>query len=489
MADEKSKQDVYNMLKFSSDNEMSNPEKARKVLQYINARGMMTSQYGILYKQRLEQISSGTDPHSCKCLICRKNAAVDGIVCDSCAYTYSGGRLTIKRPEVKKTVDARTDSQEIINAFNSFSDAAGSVASGIKQVSSGISKTKIIKEDNVVKKGVRKFANKVDSLAGGEGDVELKVRDLFKGVFKHHSSDEAEKIFICGTKTTTPSIKDISTEWPSPWLYSRVALVLLASFLILELTWNFISHNTKLLPGLIFVGSCIVPISVMVFFFETNAPRNISIFRTIQIFFIGGCASLLSSLILSNIFPSGVTTVFGAMMTGLIEEVGKAVIVAIFISRMSDCSYILNGMLIGSAVGAGFAAFESAGYAFNIFNSNVFTTVGFNAMIDNINIRAILAPGGHVAWAAISGAAIMIALGGKRFYWGVLVNPRFLGLFVIPVILHGLWDMLPLQIMLMPILKNLPDNTYYFVLIFLVWVVLLVLISNGLKEAARKANS
>lgn len=176
---------------------------------------------------------------------------------------------------------------------------------------------------------------------------------------------------------------------------------------------------------------------------------------------------MLSTLILFEIVPDGVQSFLGAIMIGIIEEVGKMLIVAFFINKMRDCVYILNGMLIGSAVGAGFAAFESAGYAFRIF----FYTADYDLMVSNINMRALLSPGGHVAWAAVTGAAIMIAMEGKRFKWEVLKSPKFLKLFVIPIILHFIWDM---PIGTKPVLVGL---------IVVIWIVLLVLLHNGLKEA------
>lgn len=428
------KQDLANILKLSAQNEVSNPEIARKVLRYVKSNNMMTSTYGKAYIQRLAQITTGTKPQTCTCLFCKKNKAVDGILCDECMTKYSGGKLIIKRPSVSRSTGGRSAS-----TTNAASAAAGTV---------------------------QKFANKIDTLAGGEGNAELRVRDLFKDVFKHHTSEEAEKIFICGTETTTPVMKDIKAEWPAPWLYSRVALWLLLAFLILEFSWSF-TRNLNLIPGMIFVGACIVPFSVMIFFFETNVPQNISIFRTVLVFFVGGCASLLSTLILFEIVPDGVQSFFGAIMIGIIEEVGKMLIVAFFINKMRDCVYILNGMLIGSAVGAGFAAFESAGYAFRIF----FYTADYDLMVSNINMRALLSPGGHVAWAAVTGAAIMIAMEGKRFKWEVLKSPKFLKLFVIPIILHSIWDM---PIGTKPVLVGL---------IVVIWIVLLVLLHNGLKEA------
>ena len=94
-------------------------------------------------------------------------------------------------------------------------------------------------------------------------------------------------------------------------------------------------------------------------------------------------------------------------------------------------------------------------------------------MVSTINQRAILSPGGHVAWAAISGAAIMIALDNKKFEWSVLKDGKFLRLFAIPVILHAIWDM------------HINSTLKLVALIVVVWIVLIVLIQNGLKEVER----
>ena len=162
------KQDVVNIMKFSAQNEMGNADNARKILRYAQSNGMMTSPYGKQYIQRLAQISTGTDPTICTCLFCKKNKAVDGILCDSCEDKYSGGKLKIKKPmssSVSNSVASQNDSSQI-----------------------------------TVSNAVQKFADKIDVMAGGEGKAELNVKTLFSSVFKHHTSDEAESIFICGTE-------------------------------------------------------------------------------------------------------------------------------------------------------------------------------------------------------------------------------------------------------------------------------------------------
>ncbi len=316
-------------------------------------------------------------------------------------------------------------------------------------------------------KQVDKFTQTVNEIAGGHGAVKLRFKDLFSEVFKKHDSDQADEIFICGTKTTTPEVKHISTEWPKPWLFARVALLMFATFMVMNLCWSLFG-NTKSLPGINTLGSFMIPFSILVMFFEMNAPRNISFFETIGIFFLGGCLSLLSALVIGSLFRSSELPYIEAVITGIVEEAGKALIVAIFISRSRKCKYVLNGLLVGAAVGAGFAAFESSGYAFTILLNK-----GVAAMFNLILIRGFLTPGGHVAWAAIEGAAIMLALDKKPFEWNVLLDKRFLLLTSFCVIMHAVWDM--------PI-KILPYYIKYIGLVVVAWMIVLVMINRGLEE-------
>lgn len=304
--------------------------------------------------------------------------------------------------------------------------------------------------------------------AGQQG--ELNWRMLFTDVGQSHTVDEAERIFICGTKTTTPAPWKVSAEWPHPWLYSRVLLVFAVAAALL---WVCLSmfENLNALPGFIFVSSAAVPVAAMVLFIEVNAWRDISFYKVIRTFLVGGCASLVTTLLLFSVFGSG-DDLFGTCMIGIVEEVGKAVIVYVVLLHTKPLR-ILNGLLIGACVGAGFAAFESAGYAMRyLFQGN------FDVMLHVILLRGVLAPGGHVTWAAISGAAFAIAaksMGGLNA--NVWTDKRFLRLFILPVALHAAWDYSPLtsigeSIYLVPIL-----------LILLVWVIVLILINMGLREA------
>lgn len=316
------------------------------------------------------------------------------------------------------------------------------------------------------------WVDHINDYVGNDGPADLNWKVLFTDVLKKHSKSEAENIFICGTKTTTPTLDSVSQQWPHPWLYSRVFLMFAVAFSLLYVCCALFG-NTNAIPGLIVVGSFTVPLSGLVLFLEVNAYRNISLYDISLIFLVGGCASLVATLSLFSIVGVSELDFIGALLVGIIEEVGKAVIVYYFIKKLSKRN-ILPGLLIGAAVGAGFAAFESAGYAMNYLLAG-----GWDMMLDVIFLRGFLTPGGHIAWAAITGAAMVIA--SKKYgeiTSAILTDGKFLRLFAIPILLHALWDS-PLSnigadIYLLPIL-----------LTFIVWVVVLILINMGLSEIAK----
>jgi hypothetical protein len=124
-------------------------------------------------------------------------------------------------------------------------------------------------------------------------------------------------------------------------------------------------------------------------------------------------------------------------LVGIVEEIGKLAIVAWFIWRDKGICHPVNGLLIGATVGAGFAAIESAGYAFRFFLG----TYSYSEMMDVIILRAALAPGGHVIWAAMSGYAVMISKGAAPLNMNFLSKTSFWKLFLVPVVLHSIWDM------------------------------------------------
>jgi protease PrsW len=95
-----------------------------------------------------------------------------------------------------------------------------------------------------------------------------------------------------------------------------------------------------------------------------------------------------------------------------------------------------DGMVLGATVGAGFAAFESAGYAFSALVHHQGDHPVLSILQTEIS-RAVLAPFGHITWTALFGGALFAAArsdGRFRLTWPLT------GTIVGIIALHALWD-------------------------------------------------
>lgn len=297
----------------------------------------------------------------------------------------------------------------------------------------------------------------LNSWTGQRRKVPIKLGSMFSEVFKSHSEAEAEALFIGGTRTTTPSLAVVSASPVQPWLFMRVLAVFGLTIAILAGSL-FLFDGEKMYNGLIFMSALAVPFSLLIMFFEINTFRNLSLFKVTKIFMVGGVSSVLTSMVLYQVVNIQNLTVVTAIVIAVIEEVGKLVMIAYYVKR-TQARFILNGLLIGAAIGAGFATFETAGYAEDF---------GLGVLL----LRSVGALGTHTVWGAINGAALVMVKGAQPLTMTAFQNGRFLRFLGLTVCLHALWDM-PLP---------LPELAKLGLLIVVAWVVILVLINAGLRE-------
>lgn len=341
---------------------------------------------------------------------------------------------------------------------------------------------------------------KVASAIGIEKLRGFRFSELFAEVFSRHSREEVEEYFTTGTKKSTPGILEVSASWPKPWLFMRMMIASLVVYFLFWAGWKQFT-NPNLLPGLMMVGSFAVPISALVLFMELNVRRNVSLYMVVRLAFLGGILSLLITLALDNLASFGLLpnselrSSFGASSAGPMEETAK-VLAMVAVARAAKYKYRLNGLLVGAAVGVGFAAFESMGYALSHFTDgtvagmietiatekskdldvakSIGVLTGADAMLDNVVVRGILSPLGHIVWSAIAGCALWRVINGQRFRWRMLCDERFIRLLLVPVILHMVWNS-PFQ---------LPLYGKYILLGAVGWFVCLSLVQEGLHEIA-----
>ncbi|QCU73148.1 PrsW family intramembrane metalloprotease [Pseudoalteromonas distincta] len=271
----------------------------------------------------------------------------------------------------------------------------------------------------------------VTSFAGTTDLADFNIKLLFSDVFKKRNDEELEEYYSVGTMTTTPDINEITSEFPRPWLFIRLFGLMLLTYFGFIYSFEY-WENIKLLPGLIFVGTFAMPLSVLVFFFETNVPRNVSLIKVFKLVLQGGILSLIFSLLMFQLTSD--LNWLGPPVAGLAEEPGK-LIALLLIANAVRYPYILNGLLFGAAVGCGFGSFESAGYAFEILLSQNYTS-----MIDNINLRGVLSPFGHIIWTGMIGAALWKVKQGRPFMISMLFEYTFVRVFLIATLSHMLWN-------------------------------------------------
>jgi len=318
-------------------------------------------------------------------------------------------------------------------------------------------------------------ARSVAGLAGLPPVRGFSIGALFDEVFKRRTPAEIEDHLMAGTLRTTPPVTDVSCDWPRPWMFARLFLL---SALLFAVFWGGYRYfeNGNLVPGAMVIGSFVVPMTVVLLFYELNAPRNVSLLLVAKLVLLGGAWSLVISLALFRI-GQDVTGLIGASAAGLIEETGKLAAVVFATRSLSSVRYryTLNGLLFGAAVGAGFAAFESAGYAFN----NMLKS-GLGAMDGVILLRGALSPFGHVVWTAIAAGALWRVKGAMTYHGTQLAEPRFIGLFIASVVCHALWNA-PFSIG--------PGLTKYVLLGVVAWMIALSLVQDGLGQVRREQQS
>jgi protease PrsW len=192
------------------------------------------------------------------------------------------------------------------------------------------------------------------------------------------------------------------------------------------------------LPTVVLLGSFLVPVTAVVWYLDHDPSPALSPRRIITAFLIAGVIGLVAASVLEFWLVYGPGRI-GDLKVGLIEEFVKGA--AIVLLALGLRSYATrDGIVLGAAVGFGFAALESSGYAL----ASLFVVQGqqlylsLSSVVLTELVRGVLAPFGHGLWSAILGGVIFHAArkGHLRLTWSVLV--AYLGV----SIMHAAFDLI-----------------------------------------------
>lgn len=340
-------------------------------------------------------------------------------------------------------------------------------------------------------------ADSLAHLVGVEKMSNFSAKRFFGGIFKRHSFKEMEEFFCCGGPKSTPTPDTVRAEWPSPWIFSRVFL--LGVVLLLAFVW-LAEQYTIGGVGILITLNFIVPFAMLVLFAEMNVRRDVSWFRILCMLFLGGVCSLIFTTLLNNNIGSLIES---PVWAGPVEETAKLATCLLVAGSTIRRGGVLQGLVCGAAVGAGFAIPESIDYFFRtmanteailvemvqsgqiqISESEAQGFIGRNALSNSL-LRAAYAPIAHVVYTPIVAAAMWRLMHNTGFSFDKFKDMRFWRLALVGVFLHMFWNS--------SLLDDDLHNLKVIIVAIMGWTVLLLLINEGIagvrKEQQEKAGN
>lgn len=211
-----------------------------------------------------------------------------------------------------------------------------------------------------------------------------------------------------------------------------LVLVVGTALFVLDERTMVATQNPNFVPSAILLGASVVPLTFVTFIKGRRLPYTVSGGLLAVAAFLGG----VLGTIVAGTLEYDVLRALGALpMLGvaIIEESAKLLVpLAVFLVARRRLGPA-DGLLLGVACGAGFAALETMGYGFvTLLSAGGGITSSFEVLL----LRGLMSPAGHMAWTGLTAAALF-SIGHRRHAvrWFVLA-------FVLAVVLHTLWDSL-----------------------------------------------
>lgn len=263
-------------------------------------------------------------------------------------------------------------------------------------------------------------------------------KDIFSEFRKKHTKQDLEYALSAGTSLNTATEENMLSKWQKPWIWYPLlkgGLVLvfglyLVFFLLLSMMGGYVPEALWVM--VMIIPPIVMPFILMVFLWELNIPKNISVYEQFLVFLFGGLGSIAIAFVFFMFVPSE-----PAGFAAFAEEPAKILTAVIFLVLFSKNKkiYGLTGLVVGAAVGAGFGGFESIYYAFGSQG------YGMLAVIDNQVIRGIFALGGHTLYCAPYSAALALATQKEgKLTLNCFLEKDFLLTFAFSVAMHFSWN-------------------------------------------------
>ena len=287
---------------------------------------------------------------------------------------------------------------------------------------------------------VKKLKESVRAFFGENYEWKVNRKLLFGGVFKRHKRSEFDRAATQGLFRDEPAHKN---GIASPFLFFYVFLVCISCYSL--------SIRVDPAVGMIFASAMTV-VPLLVFAYELEFPRTVSLLRAIFILLIGGMCSIIAALAI-YFFGWFLPDVALTILAGPVEEFAKAALVIAIVILLKP-RYLLSGLLIGFCVGAGFTLFESIKYCSGSYIQTILEGLAgeeadIAAAYDEAGSAAVWTGVirsvtdlfiGHHFWAGIYGGALVLCKKDETLSGKHIFDKNVLTVFFLCVALHTAFD-------------------------------------------------
>jgi RsiW-degrading membrane proteinase PrsW (M82 family) len=192
------------------------------------------------------------------------------------------------------------------------------------------------------------------------------------------------------------------------------------------------TRNPKLLPSLILLGAAVVPVAFVAWIAGRRLSFGVGSTTVALTALVGGVVGTVTASVLEFDTRRDLGSL-PLLSIGLIEEAAK-LIAPLAVLLLVRPRHPADGLLVGVASGAGFAALETMGFALVVL---VQSRGDLGAVDEILALRGLTSPAAHMAWTGLTAAALWYT--GARWRraraWAWLV-----GTYLLVVCLHALWD-------------------------------------------------
>lgn len=272
--------------------------------------------------------------------------------------------------------------------------------------------------------------------------MSMDTKELFKGKnFKwskvlsgfnsSKTREEKERQFMSGLPGQVPYESEMIEEWQPPFLFYKFFIYSLVMMVLVFVCSYLYGVGNALLVSVV---PYMIPVTMLVFIWELNVPRNISVLDLLGVTVFSGIICYFVIYFTGDVTGINYTDM-SVFTLPLLAVVAKVLVLCVFLRKKSR-GYGLNGLVIGAAVGAGYSILTVADDLFYVaeYAGQITGVMGL------VIVRIVMVVGGDIVWTAAIGGALALAKGKEALKGKHLGNSLFLICLIGTYFIEVLWN-------------------------------------------------